>query len=707
MKLNRLLIFVSIFFILILSVGAISANEDSNQTDDDFPDDILMAGNGGNTIVVEPDKENPNQMVKPTVQPAIDEASPGDTIMLKGNFAHGHFMVNKTLNFIADQQTTINPCPHYQTEGAGDYGVFYVTGNASGSSFDGITFTNNARAQSPFSFLIRNVSDITISNCIVNYRETDEFKFQGIIIENSNNIMLSNLIINNTIDGIRIVNSSNIEIADSIISNNINQAISVSGNSANVAIKRNQIQNNGLKGIKLTSANNIAALNNYIADNGLNDADTGSAIYVNTNITKLTVKGNIFLHNGLHAIMYDYRCRNLNNEPGADLLTDVDNNYFEAHSSMVLHHRVYVERDHGEYKYDAENDVYGSVGEGKYAEGKSYVYMKNAFIFNDVPCGFTYYTTKIPWTLQAPANGGKYDFSLRLNLKQVKNGLYQVSIVDSKGNVAKDFDSVDIMVFLNDYFTVNPRDDDICKIVSLKNGVGLADFRSLYSSFNSTGNVITAAFLGTSERVENNAHVQLNVKDTDIPIDPATKLTASKLTTYPLSDKYLSVKLVDSKGNAISSQKVTFKFNGKTFSAKTDAKGIAKVKVSLSSKKTYPVTITYSGSDDYKSSKTSAKIIVKTGSKKSKITSKNMKVKRNKKKAFSLKLTNGAGKAIKSQKVIVKVNGKTYTLKTNTKGIAKLSLKFSKAKKYKINMKFWGNGDYKASSKTGTITIFK
>lgn len=707
MKLNRLLIFVSIFFILILSVGFISANDASNQTDDDCQVDILMAGNAGNTIVVEPDKENPNQMVKPTVQPAIDEANPGDTIVLKGNFAHGHFMVNKTLDFVADSSTTINPCPHYQTEGAGDYGVFYVTGNASGSSFDGITFINNARAQSPFSFLIRNVSDICISNCIVNYKETDEFKFQGIIIENSNNVRLSNLIINNTINGIRIVNSSKVEIADCIISNSLNQAISISGNSANVVIKRNQIQNNGLKGIKLTSANNIIVLNNYLVDNGLNDADTGSAIYVNTNITKLTVKGNIFMHNGLHGIMYDYRCRNLNNEEGADLLTDIDNNYFEAHSSMVLHHRVYVERDHGEYKYDAENDVYGSVGEGNYAEGKSYVYMKNAFIFNDVPCGFTYYTTKIPWTLQAPANGGKYDFSLRINLKQVKSGLYQVSIVDSKGNVAKDFDSVGIMVFLNDYFTVNPRNGDIFKRVLLKNGVGQADFRSVYSSFNSTGNVITAVFPGTSERVEYNAYVQLNVRDADIPINPATKLISSKLTTYPLSDKYLSVKLVDSKGNAIPSQKVTFKFNGKTYSAKTDGRGIAKVKVSLSSKKNYPVTITYSGSDDYRSSKTSAKIIVKTGSKKSKITSKNMKVKRNKKKAFSLKLTNGAGKALKSQKVIVKINGKTHTIKTNSKGIAKLSIKLPNVRKYKIIMKFLGNGDYKASSKTGTITVYK
>ena len=39
-----------------------------------------------NTITIEVDKENPNQVLNPTIQPAIDAANPGDTIILKGNF---------------------------------------------------------------------------------------------------------------------------------------------------------------------------------------------------------------------------------------------------------------------------------------------------------------------------------------------------------------------------------------------------------------------------------------------------------------------------------------------------------------------------------------------------------------------------------------------------------------------------------------------
>ena len=334
-------------------------------------------------------------------------------------------------------------------------------------------------------------------------------------------------------------------------------------------------------------------------------------------------------------------------------------------------------------KYDAENDVYGSDGEGNYVDSKSYVYMKHAFIFNDVPCGYTYYTTSIPWAVESSGNNGKYDLSLKLSLKEIKSGVYQVSIVDSNGNVAVDFNSINIPVFLNDYSTVVPQSGNLYRNVLIKNGVGTADFRSDYSSFKPTSNVVTAVFPGLSEKVERSSFVQLSISDSKIPIDPKTKLTVSKLTTYPLSDEYLAVKLTNSKGKAISNQKITFQFDGKAYTATTNANGIAKVKVSLTSKKTYSVTMAYGGNDDYKSSKTTTKIVVKSGSKKSKIKASNLKAKKNKKKNLKIKLTNSAGKALKKQKIIAKVNGKSYTIKTNAKGVAKLSVKLKKAKKYK------------------------
>lgn len=659
-----------------------------------------------NIITIEVDKENPNQVLNPTIQPAIDAANPGDTIILKGNFVHCHFIIDKPLNIVG-YDASLGPCPHHQTEGAGYFGVFYVTEGGSGSVFSGITFNNNAKAESPFTFLIRNATDISVNDCTMDHSLPTGFKYQPIIIENSTNVNLLNLFINDISDGIKIINSSNVNIIGSVISKSESQGIFVNGNSSNINIINNSIVDNAEMGINLECINNVVIENNLLKNNGLSNDDHGSGIYVNNNITSMIVKGNIFLNNGLHAIMYDYRTRNLNNEPGADKLTVIDNNYFEGHSSMILHHRVYVERDYGTLKYDAKNDVYGDVGEGNYAEGKSYVYMQHALINNDVPCGFTYYTTEIPWSLEAQGNDGKYDFSLKLVINEVKNGIYQASVVDNHGNIMSDFNSFNITFFLNNFTSANPNENDTFKTILIKNGVAVADFTDVYSEFKSSGNVVTAIFPGLFDDVKNRVTAQFNVPDINIPIDPSTRIIATKLTTFPLSDGYFSAKLVNSKGNAISNQYITFKFNGKTYTAKTNSNGIAKVKVSLTTKKTYSVALSYAGNSDYKKSVATSSIIVKTGTKKSVIKASNVKIKKNKKKTYQFKLTNAAGKAIKSQKISVKLNGKSYSLKTNSKGVAKLSIKLSKVKKYKISIKFLGNSNFKAVSKTATITVTK
>ena len=742
MKIKKLVLFILLISILTCSIGSISATDSINNdtitkdndritlehTDDnliDSSEDVILE-DSTKTINVPFDPRNPNEVLLPKIQPAIDGANPGDTIVIQGSPVHCHLTINKKLNIISGgDSTTIDPCPHHTHEGLDEYGVFYIPKEGSGSTIQGFTFINKDKSKNPFSILIDGAKDITIKDCVMADTTPSVDKYVGIIIRNSNNVKLSNLIVSNTINGITIINSTNIEITNCNFTDNQNHAILVSENSKNINIHDNYIINNGNCGINLTSADYININNNLIKNNGLKNDDSGSGIYVNTNIVKLTVKGNIFLSNALHAIMYDYRTRNLNLDEGADQLTIVDDNYFEGHTSMVLHHRTYVQKAGGTMVYDAENDVFIKSSSGNYVEGKSYVFMQNAFIYNDVPCGFTYYTTTIPWTLDAPANNGRYNLSLKLSeINEIKNGAYQIGIIDSKGQVASDFNLGYIIFFLNDYSTVEPKTGNVYKIAYIKNGVATADFRDVYDSFKTSNNIITAVFPGLSENVNRNPYKQCTVDDSNIPtyedslqyltdlnndfsVKLNSKLSASTLTTYPLSDAYLSVKLVDSNNNAISGQTITFKFNQKTYTAKTDNKGIAKVKVSLASKKTYPVTITFTGNDKYISSKITSKIIIKVGSKKSKIKSSNIKIKRNKKKTFKLKLTSGNGKALNGQILKVKVNGKQYTIKTNKNGIAKISLKFKKAKKYKLKMSFLGNSKFKAVSKTNTVTVTK
>ena len=75
--------------------------------------------------------------------------------------------------------------------------------------------------------------------------------------------------------------------------------------------------------------------------------------------------------------------------------------------------------------------------------------------------------------------------------------------------------------------------------------------------------------------------------------------------------KKLSATLKDNKGKAISSKKIIFKVNGKKYSAKTNKKGIATVKVKVSKKKTFTVTATFNGDSSYGKVTKKSKLIIK------------------------------------------------------------------------------------------------
>ena len=200
------------------------------------------------------------------------------------------------------------------------------------------------------------------------------------------------------------------------------------------------------------------------------------------------------------------------------------------------------------------------------------------------------------------------------------------------------------------------------------------------------------------------ASAVLVVKTVTEKIDPVdTAITASDITATAKIAKTLSITLKDANGNALANKAVKVTVNGKTSTVTTDKNGVAKVTVNYAKAGTYYYTFNYLGDNDYKASLKPVKVTVNKQATKATFAKKTFKVKATKKISFTLK--DSKGKAIAKKKITFKVNGKTYTAKTNSKGVATVKIVIKKKGKYTATAKFAGDTTYKAISKKATITI--
>jgi len=179
-------------------------------------------------------------------------------------------------------------------------------------------------------------------------------------------------------------------------------------------------------------------------------------------------------------------------------------------------------------------------------------------------------------------------------------------------------------------------------------------------------------------------------------------------TTYD-SGKLFTVTVKDEYGNAVDGLKLNLKvFTGKTSKtySVTTKKGVASF--ALASKLaigTHKVEIT-SASKDYAVKKTASSI--KVAKAKTTVTAPKVTAKVKKSKFFKLTVKNkSTKKAVKNIKVKIKVyigkKYKTFTAKTDSKGVAKINTKSLKVGKHKVVI-YSGNSKY-AISKTSSIVI--
>lgn len=191
----------------------------------------------------------------------------------------------------------------------------------------------------------------------------------------------------------------------------------------------------------------------------------------------------------------------------------------------------------------------------------------------------------------------------------------------------------------------------------------------------------------------------------------ATVLVANDLTTSAVnvavdgnSGKYLTVTLKDSFGIPIPNKELQIGFNGAMTKVKTDILGTAKLQVNVAKAGTYTASICFLGDA---TSDSSFKVVkVKVNKQTAKLTTAK---KTYKAKAKTKKLTatfkSADGKAIKGKKIAFNVKGKTYSAKTNAKGVATVKVKLTKKGKYTFTAKFAGDDTYKAASKKAKLIL--
>ena len=189
----------------------------------------------------------------------------------------------------------------------------------------------------------------------------------------------------------------------------------------------------------------------------------------------------------------------------------------------------------------------------------------------------------------------------------------------------------------------------------------------------------------------------------------ATIAASNKAYVITYGGKY-SISLKDAKGNAIANKKLTFKLNGKNIgSAVTNTKGVATIaltaKILKAAKAGKKNLVIQFADSNYNTASKTVKITI--NKEKTKIIAKNAKFKKSKKiKKYSITLKNSKGKAVKNANVVLKVKGKIYKAKTNSKGKATFKIsKLNKKGKFNAVIQFKTTSYYKAITKKVKISV--
>ena len=226
------------------------------------------------------------------------------------------------------------------------------------------------------------------------------------------------------------------------------------------------------------------------------------------------------------------------------------------------------------------------------------------------------------------------------------------------------------------------------------------------------GDTVEIKFNETAKLAASEANVTMPTVaekiDTVFEYEPAFTRVANDYSAGERGQFFYAI-LKDANGNPLANKTVEIAVNGPIYNVTTDDEGKAGLQVNLANANTYTYAIAFKGDDQYNGAPlASSKLTLTPKTTSITASAKTFKAKATKTISVTLKtVKNADGKTYlkAGKKLTLKINGKTYTAKTNANGVAKFTIKLTKKGKYTAKVNFAGDKTYSASNKSIKVTI--
>ena len=258
----------------------------------------------------------------------------------------------------------------------------------------------------------------------------------------------------------------------------------------------------------------------------------------------------------------------------------------------------------------------------------------------------------------------------------VKGKKYTVTLKNSKGKVLAGRTVV---------FTINGK-----TFKKKTNSKGIATLKMSLPA-NRTYN-LTYSYAGSSYYGNSSKTVSLFVKT-------PTEFVKSGSSVVQGKSYYLTLK--DSNGNVLAGKNVKITYRGKTYLKTTNSKGKVGLKIKSAPGYKYRFSYKYGGNGEYGSSSGTLYLKVKEATSLTNYTSNNI----SDGTAFKVILKDSNGYVLKNKVITFTFDGKNYTKKTNSKGIANLKINRNEEENYTLSFKYAGSSYYASSKGTINITV--